>query len=46
MWCLRSVSAQELASAHYPDLEGEGLAEKIAGKVQNRVGHAESALGK
>jgi len=29
-----------------PDLEGKGLAEKIAGKVQNKVGHAEKALGK
>jgi len=29
-----------------PDLEGQGLAEKIAGKLQNRVGHAEKALGK
>jgi uncharacterized protein YjbJ (UPF0337 family) len=29
-----------------PDLEGKGLAEKIAGKVQNKVGHAEQALGK
>jgi uncharacterized protein YjbJ (UPF0337 family) len=29
-----------------PDLEGKGLAEKIAGKVQNKVGHVEKALGK
>jgi uncharacterized protein YjbJ (UPF0337 family) len=29
-----------------PDLEGQGIAEQIAGKVQNRVGHAEKALGK
>jgi len=29
-----------------PDLEGKGMAEKIAGKVQIRVGHAEKALGK
>jgi uncharacterized protein YjbJ (UPF0337 family) len=29
-----------------PDLEGKGLAEKIAGKIQNKVGHAEKALGK
>jgi uncharacterized protein YjbJ (UPF0337 family) len=29
-----------------PDLEGKGLAEKIAGKVQNRVGRAARALGK
>jgi uncharacterized protein YjbJ (UPF0337 family) len=29
-----------------PDLEGKGLGEKIAGKVQNKVGHLEKALGK
>ena len=29
-----------------PDLEGKGIGEKIAGKVQNKVGHAEKALGK
>jgi uncharacterized protein YjbJ (UPF0337 family) len=29
-----------------PDLEGKGLAEKIAGKVQNKVGHVEKVLGK
>jgi uncharacterized protein YjbJ (UPF0337 family) len=28
------------------DLEGKGIAEKIAGKVQNKVGYAEKALGK
>jgi uncharacterized protein YjbJ (UPF0337 family) len=28
-----------------PDLEGKGIAEKIAGKVQNRVGHVEKAQG-
>jgi len=28
-----------------PNLEGEGKGEKIAGKVQNRIGHAEQALG-
>ena len=29
-----------------PDLEGKGLAEKMAGNVQNKIGHAEKALGK
>jgi uncharacterized protein YjbJ (UPF0337 family) len=29
-----------------PDREGKGIAEKTAGKVQNKVGHAERALGK
>jgi uncharacterized protein YjbJ (UPF0337 family) len=29
-----------------PDLEGRGIAEKITGMVQNKVGHAERALGK
>jgi uncharacterized protein YjbJ (UPF0337 family) len=29
-----------------PDLEGQGIAEKIVGKVQNKVGHAEKAVGK
>jgi uncharacterized protein YjbJ (UPF0337 family) len=29
-----------------PDLEGKGIAEQIAGKVQNKVGHAEKAFGK
>jgi len=29
-----------------PDLEGKGIGEKIAGKVQNKVGRAEKALGK
>jgi uncharacterized protein YjbJ (UPF0337 family) len=28
------------------DLEGKGTAEKIGGKVQNKVGHAERTLGK
>jgi uncharacterized protein YjbJ (UPF0337 family) len=28
-----------------PNLEGEGKGEKIAGKIQNRIGHAEQALG-
>jgi len=28
------------------DLEGKGLAEKIAGKIQNKVGHAEKTIGK
>jgi uncharacterized protein YjbJ (UPF0337 family) len=28
------------------DLEGKGLAEKMAGNVQNKIGHAEKALGK
>jgi len=28
------------------DLEGEGLAEKIAGKVQKKIGQVEKALGK
>jgi len=29
-----------------PDREGQGIAEKTAGKVQNKVGHAQRALGK
>jgi uncharacterized protein YjbJ (UPF0337 family) len=29
-----------------PDLEGKGIAEKTAEKVQNKVGHAERALCK
>lgn len=29
-----------------PDLEGKGITEKIAGKIQNKVGHAEKAFGK
>jgi len=29
-----------------PDLEGEGIGEKIAGKVQKKVGQVERALGK
>jgi len=28
------------------DLEAKGIAEKTAGKLQNKVGHAERALGK
>jgi len=28
-----------------PNLEGEGKGEKIAGKIQNRIGHVEEALG-
>jgi uncharacterized protein YjbJ (UPF0337 family) len=27
------------------DLEGKGIAEKTAGKVQNKAGHAEKAIG-
>jgi uncharacterized protein YjbJ (UPF0337 family) len=29
-----------------PDLEGEGIGEKIAGKVQKKIGEVEKALGK
>jgi uncharacterized protein YjbJ (UPF0337 family) len=29
-----------------PDLEGEGIGEKIAGNVQTKVGQVEKALGK
>ena len=29
-----------------PDLEGEGIGEKIAGKVQKKIGRVEKALGK
>jgi uncharacterized protein YjbJ (UPF0337 family) len=29
-----------------PDLEGEGIGEKIAGKVQKNIGKVEKALGK
>jgi uncharacterized protein YjbJ (UPF0337 family) len=29
-----------------PDLEGKGIGEKIAGKVQNKLGQAEKVLGK
>ena len=28
-----------------PDLEGEGIGEKIAGKAQKKVGQVEKALG-
>jgi len=28
-----------------PNLEGQGKGEKIAGKIQNRVGRVEQALG-
>ncbi len=28
-----------------PNLEGQGKGEKIAGKIQTRIGHAEQALG-
>jgi len=28
-----------------PDLEGEGIGEKIAGKVQKKLGQVEKALG-
>lgn len=29
-----------------PDLEGEGIGEKIGGKVQKKIGQVEKALGK
>jgi uncharacterized protein YjbJ (UPF0337 family) len=29
-----------------PDLEGEGIGEKIAGKVQKKIGQAQKVLGK
>ena len=29
-----------------PDLEGEGIGEKVAGKVQKKVGQVQKALGK
>jgi len=29
-----------------PDLEGEGIGEKIAGKVQKKIGQVEKVLGK
>ena len=29
-----------------PDLEGEGLGEKIAGKVQEKIGQVKKVLGK
>ena len=29
-----------------PDLEGEGIGEKIAGKVQKKIGQVQKALGK
>jgi uncharacterized protein YjbJ (UPF0337 family) len=29
-----------------PDLEGEGIGEKIAGKAQKKIGRVEKALGK
>ncbi len=29
-----------------PDLEGEGMGEKIAAKVQKKIGQVEKALGK
>jgi uncharacterized protein YjbJ (UPF0337 family) len=29
-----------------PDLEGEGIGEKIAGKVQRKIGQVEKVLGK
>jgi uncharacterized protein YjbJ (UPF0337 family) len=32
--------------ANDPDLEGEGIGEKIAGKVQKKIGRVEKALEK
>ncbi len=29
-----------------PDLEAEGAAEKLAGKIQNKIGRVEKVLGK
>jgi uncharacterized protein YjbJ (UPF0337 family) len=29
-----------------PDLEGEGIGEKLAGKVRKKIGQVEKALGK
>ena len=29
-----------------PDLEAEGAAEKLAGKLQDKIGHVEKVLGK
>ncbi|MGC1482979.1 MAG: CsbD family protein [Candidatus Acidiferrum sp.] len=29
-----------------PDLEGKGIGEKIAGKIQNKIGRAQKVLGK
>jgi len=29
-----------------PDLEGEGIGEKIAGKIQNKIGQVEKAFEK
>ena len=29
-----------------PDLEGEGIGEKVAGKVQKKIGQVQKALGK
>ena len=29
-----------------PDLEGEGIGEKLGGKVQKKIGQLEKALGK
>jgi hypothetical protein len=28
-----------------PDLEGQGIGEKVAGKIQNKIGHAQKAFG-
>lgn len=41
-------AAKEIAGklSDNPELEGEGLCEKIAGKVQNKVGQVEKVLKK
>lgn len=41
-------AAKEIAGklSDNPELEGEGLGEKIAGKVQNKVGQVEKVLKK
>jgi hypothetical protein len=31
---------------NHPDFQGKGVAEKTAGKVQKKMVHAESALGR
>jgi uncharacterized protein YjbJ (UPF0337 family) len=41
-----SVKQKLGRAANDPDLEAEGIAEKISGKVQKKIGQVEKVLGK
>ena len=41
-----SVKQKLGRAANDPDLEAEGVAEKISGKVQKKIGQVEKVLGK